>query len=50
MEVAQPGVKPELQAEAYTIAPATPNPSCVCELFHSLCQYWILNPLSQASD
>ena len=29
-------------------ATAIPNRSCVCDLYHSLWQHWILNPLSEA--
>ena len=29
---------------------ATPDPSCVCNPYHSSRQHWILNPLSEARD
>ena len=50
MEVPQLGVDLELQVLAYTIATATPDPSCICDLHHSLRQCQILNPLSKARD
>ena len=37
-------------AEAYATATATPDPSRICNLRHSLRQYWILNQLSKASN
>ena len=37
-------------APAYTTGTAMPDPSCVCDLHHSLQQRWILNPLSEAKD
>ena len=37
-------------AEAYDTAMATPDPSCLCNLSHSLWQCQILNPLSEAMD
>ena len=36
--------------ETYTTATATPDPSHICDLHHSLQQHQILNWLSQASD
>jgi len=42
------GVESELQLLAY--ATATPDPSPVCNLRHSLQQHPILNPLSEARD
>ena len=50
MEVPRLGVESELQLPAYTIATATRDPSCVCDLHHSSWQCWILNPLSEARD
>ena len=44
MEVPRLGVQLELQLPVYTIATATPDPSCICDLYHSLLQHWILNP------
>ena len=35
---------------AYITATETPDPSCICDLHHSSCQRWILNPLSEARD
>ena len=35
MEVSRLGVESELQLWAYTAATATPEPSCVCDLYHS---------------
>ena len=50
MEVPRLGVELELQLTAYTIAIATPDLSCVCDLHHSSWQRWILNSLSKARD
>ena len=50
MEVPRLGVKLELQPPAYTTAPATRDPSCICNLHHSSQQRWILNPLREARD
>ena len=36
--------------EAYTTALATSDPSCLCDLHHSLQQYQFLNPLNEARD
>ena len=44
----RPGVELELQLPVYTTA--TWDPSCVCDLYHSSHQCWILNPLSEARD
>ena len=38
----------ELQLLTYAIAVAMQVPSRVCHLNHSLLQYWMLNPLSEA--
>ena len=48
MEVPRLGVESELLLPAYATATATPDPSLVCDLHHSLRQCWILNPLSKA--
>ena len=37
-------------AAAYTTATATQEPSCICDLCHSLWQHQIFNPLSEARD
>ena len=50
MEVSGLEVKLELQLQAYTTAIATPDPSHICDLQHSLQQCWILSPLSEARD
>ena len=50
MEVPRLEVKSELQPLAYAIATATPDPSHLCELHHSLWQHQILNPLSEVRD
>ena len=42
------GVESELQLPAYTTAPATQDPSRVCDLHHSSRQCRILHPLSEA--
>ena len=39
-----------IEAEVYSTAMATPDPSHICELCCSFCQSWILNPLSDARD
>ena len=43
-------VESELQLPAYTTATAVPDPSCVCDQYHSSWQYQILNPLRGARD
>ena len=52
MEVPGLEVKLGLQLTAYTTAVATamPNPSCFCDLCHSLRHCQILNPLSEARN
>ena len=50
MEFPRTGVKLGLQLLAYTTATAMPDPSCICDLYHSSWQHWILNPLSGARD
>ena len=50
MEVPTLGVKSELQLLAYTMATATQDPSCICNLHHSSGQHQILNPLREARD
>ena len=50
MGVPRPGVKSELQLPAYTTAPATWDPSHICNLHHSSRQRLILNPLREARD
>ena len=50
MEVPRLGVESELQLQAYTTATATPDPSHICDLHHSLQQHGILNRLSKARD
>ena len=44
-EVPRLGSESELQLQAYATAMATPDLSHVCDLYHSLQQCWILNPL-----
>ena len=48
MEVPSRGVELELQLLAYSTATATPEPSCICDLCHSLWLRQILNPLSES--
>ena len=48
MDVPRLGVKVELQLLAYATATAMPDPSLVCNLYHSSQQHWIPNPLSKA--
>ena len=50
MEDPRLGVKSELQLPAYTTAPATVDPSHICDLYHSSREPWILKPLSEARD
>ena len=50
MDVPRLGVKLELQLPAYTTATAMPDPSCNCDLYSSLQEHKILNPLSKARD
>ena len=50
MDVPGVGVESELQLQAYTIAMATLDWSCICNLCHSLGKHQILNPLSEARD
>ena len=50
MEVPGLGVKSELRLQAYTTAIATPHLSHICDLCHSLPQWWILNTLSEVRD
>ena len=45
-EVPGLGVESELQLPTYTTA--TPDLSCICDLYHSSWQRQILNPLSEA--
>ena len=48
LEVPGLGIESELQLPACLTATATPGPSCICDLCHSLGQHWILDPLSEA--
>ena len=50
MEVPMLGVEWKLQPSANTTASAMPDLSSVCDLYHSLWQGWILNPLIRARD
>ena len=50
MEVPRLEVELELQLLAYTTATAMQDPSCICDLCHSLQQCQIFNPLSEARD
>ena len=50
MEVPRLEVESELYPPAYTTATAAQDPSCICHLYHSSGQCWILNPLSEARD
>ena len=50
MEVPRLGVETELQLLADTTATAARDPSCVCDLYHSSWQCWVLNPLSEPMD
>ena len=46
MEVPRLRGKSKLQLRAYTTTTAMPDPSCICDLHHSLWQHQYLNPLS----
>ena len=48
MEVPLLGVLSELQLHTYTTATGTPDPSHICDLYHSSQPHWILNALSKA--
>ena len=50
MDVLRPGVKSELQLPGHAIVTATPGPSSICDVRHTLWQCQILNPLSEARD
>ena len=50
MEVPGLGVKSELQLPAYTPAMAMQDLSCIFDLYRSLWQCRILNPLIEARD
>ena len=50
MEVPRLGIELELQLLGYTTATATPDPSRICNLYHSSGQCQILNPLSHDRD
>ena len=47
MDASRLGLQLELQLLAYTTATATPDPSQICDLCHSLWQRWLLNPPSK---
>ena len=50
MEVPRPRFELEPRAEAYATDTATPDPSSIYDLCHTLGQHQILNPLSKAKD
>ena len=50
MEVPRLGVESELQLLAYITATATRDLTCICDPCHSLQQFQILSPLSEARD
>ena len=50
MEIPRRGVELELQLLAYTTTIARPDPSRICDLYHSSWQWRILNPLREARD
>ena len=50
MEAGRLEVELELQPLAYATATATLDPNYICDLYHSLLQYQILNSLSETSD
>ena len=44
------GVELELQLPVHSTATAMPNPGCVCNIYYSSWQHWILKPRSEARD
>ena len=50
MEAWRLEVELEPQPLAYSTATATLDPNYICDLYHSLLQYLILNSLSETSD
>ena len=50
MEIPRLGVESELQLLVHTTASTMQDSSVLCDLYHSLWQRWILNPLSRAKD
>ena len=50
MEVPGLWAESELKLLAYTTSTARPDLSCICNLYHSSRQRWILNPLREARD
>ena len=50
MEAPRWGVEEELPLPAYTTATATPDPSRICDPYHSPWQHWTDNPLNKARD
>ena len=50
MELPRLEFESELQLSAYATATAPRNPTCVCDLHHSLWQHWMFSPLSEARD
>ena len=50
MKISRLEAESELQLPACTIATATQDLSCICDLHHSSWQCWILHPLSEARD
>ena len=50
MEIPGLGAELEMQLKVRLTATATLDPSHICNLPHSLQQFWILNPLSKARD
>ena len=50
MNILRPGMESELQLPAYATATAMPYPSCNCDIWCSLWQLLLLNPLKEARD
>jgi len=50
VEVPRLKAESELQRQAYATAPATPDLNHICDVFQSLGQRQILNPLKEARD
>ena len=50
MEVPRRGGKSKLKPPTYATATAMPDPSCLCDLRHSLWPHQILNPLTEGGQ
>ena len=50
MEIPRLGVKSELQLRPTPQATARPDPSCICDLYHSLQQHWMRPGIEPSSS